>query len=409
MTAKRPASVEAMCLMGEFEALRAILSAEVYAPHRQRPLAAWVESADRRLPLPFLNWTVGEILQTPFRDLQNTPGIGQRKLRTLICLLERVRQTDPSSLVAGGSVWGRPESDRRDHSGTEAFDPTSVSEVVWAQWRTTAARLQLHDEPLGRLARSLRELLRTLWHQPLKNYLERSLQELYSMRIYGHRRVRSILEVFFDIHRLAASFPVDSHLTLRFLPRHVAQAEAWLWRQWRGASQNGQFPALEEFHAGLVMPLLEQLRLDAKPGVIKLAEERLGCGGPRASIRQIARRLGLTRARIYQLLQEITEIMNVRWPEGKEALVLFQSQLLTRGGTEEAKKLDEHVAVCLEVFFGEAQGHPAPLKGNKAQGNNARKTKPLGNTRVQQGCEDLPHAADSFVPVDAVFSNSSAS
>ncbi len=96
MHLRGPAATEAVCLMGQFEELRRILSQPEYAPHRDRPLAYWVEVSDRRLPVPFLSRTIGQLIATLFESLMATPGVGQKKMRTLICLLERVRRTDPS-------------------------------------------------------------------------------------------------------------------------------------------------------------------------------------------------------------------------------------------------------------------------------------------------------------------------
>ena len=64
-------------------------------------------------------------------------------------------------------------------------------------------------------------------------------------------------------------------------------------------------------------PLLEQIRTDATQQIATLAENRLGIGGPITSVRQAARTMGLTRARVYQLLNEINDIMTVRWPTGR--------------------------------------------------------------------------------------------
>ena len=70
----------------------------------------------------------------------------------------------------------------------------------------------------------------------------------------------------------------------------------------------------EELSENFARPLLEQIRTDATQQIVTLAENRLGIGGPITSVRQAARTMGLTRARVYQLLNEINDIMMVRWP-----------------------------------------------------------------------------------------------
>src|SRR5690606_30474191 len=76
-------------------------------------------------------------------------------------------------------------------------------------------------------------------------------------------------------------------------------------------------PAPEEFREKLVKPLLDQLKVDAGEAVYQLAKGRLGLDGPPQSVRQQARRMGVTRARVYQLLDDCSKVFDVRWPEGK--------------------------------------------------------------------------------------------
>ena len=64
-------------------------------------------------------------------------------------------------------------------------------------------------------------------------------------------------------------------------------------------------------------PLLEQILIDSGEAVYSLARDRLGVGVPRRTVREQARELGVTRARIYQLLEDCGKVMHVRWPEGR--------------------------------------------------------------------------------------------
>ena len=81
--------------------------------------------------------------------------------------------------------------------------------------------------------------------------------------------------------------------------------------------------------------MLEQIRIDATQQIATLAENRLGISGPITSVRQAARTTGLTRARVYQLLNEINDIMMVRWPTGRH-----QSHELREQFQAEAAELD---------------------------------------------------------------------
>jgi hypothetical protein len=54
--------------------------------------------------------------------------------------------------------------------------------------------------------------------------------------------------------------------------------------------------------------------------VFRIAQERLGIKSSHHSVQQQARRLRVTRARVYQLLETCGDVLAVRWPEG-EALI----------------------------------------------------------------------------------------
>ena len=83
MKLNKTASVEELQVIGRFESLRKILLSEQYADHRNKPLAYWALPTDRRLPLAFLGRTLEDLLQAPFSELSNTPGIGQKRCALL--------------------------------------------------------------------------------------------------------------------------------------------------------------------------------------------------------------------------------------------------------------------------------------------------------------------------------------
>jgi hypothetical protein len=66
-------------------------------------------------------------------------------------------------------------------------------------------------------------------------------------------------------------------------------------------------------------------------------------------VRLQSRRLGVTRARVYQLLDECGVIMAVRWPEGRSKLRLFQDWIQGKGNAD-AVRLTRAVR---ELFFPE--------------------------------------------------------
>jgi len=354
-------SVEELQVIGRFESLRRILLTDQYADHRDKPLAYWALATDRRLPLAFLSRTLDDLLGTPFAELSQTPGIGQKKMVSFVKLLARAADTDPAELpveLAEVERNGQAAS-TKDAVQHDGFDPASVSEVVWGQWRASVVKHGLENECLGRFAPSLRGMTRVVWNATLGQYSDRSLAEIRGMKTHGEKRVRAILEAFHSVHALVAQMGVQEHLVVRIVPRRVDRVERWI----HGVLQTPGLPSEREIFENFTTPLLEQIRIDATRQIANLAENRLGIGGPITSVRQAARAMGLTRARVYQLLNEINDIMTVRWPNGRHQVYELRDKLLT-----EAEKTSDDVDLtqfeaAIELFYpGSRRGAAGPLE-----------------------------------------------
>jgi hypothetical protein len=352
--------VERLQAISRFESLRKILTSGEYADHLDKPLAYWALPADRRLPLAFLGRTLKDLLSTPFSQLSQTPGIGQKKINSFVKLLARAANTDPSKLP--DDVIPAPEHRPKAGSdgaslGGDAFDPGCVSEVVWDRWRASVIRHGLGDEPLGRLAPSLKDMTRVIWNTPLRAYNDRTLREMQALKTHGEKRVHAILEVFHSVHVLVAHMGTRDHLIVRIVPRLIDRAEQWIGR----ALQRRGVPGREEIFAEFVSPLLEQIRSDTAEQIVSLAENRLGIRGPITSVRQVARRMGLTRARVYQLLNEINDVMVVRWPTGRHQAYELRAKLLAESAEMEHPPDLEQFSAAVELFYpGSRRGAAGP-------------------------------------------------
>jgi hypothetical protein len=341
-----------------FEGLRKILLAEAYADHLDKPLAYWALPADRRLPLALMGRTLRDLLNTPAAELSATPGVGRKKIASLIQLLARAANTDPAELP---TEILNPQTGAAANpvDAADGFDPAAVSEVAWAQWRASVVRHGLTGETLGRLAPSLQNMTRVIWNTPLGVYTSSTLAEIRAMKTHGEKRVCAIFEVFHAAHTLVAGMGTQEHLLVRIVPRRIDRVEQWMGR----TLQRPGIPSRQEILAEFIQPLLEQIRTDASQQVTSLAELRLGIGGPLTSVRQIARVLGLTRARVYQLLNEINDITTVRWPMGRhqvhELHERFATNLPDADGTPDLHQF--HAAV--ELFYpGSRRGAAGPLE-----------------------------------------------
>jgi hypothetical protein len=356
------ASVEELQIVGRFEGLRRLLLSESYADHLDKPLAYWALPSDRRLPLAFLGRTLRDLLNVPFAELSATPGIGRKKIVSFVLLLARAANTDPAELPAetldlhNGSL---PDGSDGRPAQQGGFDPTNISEVTWSQWRTSVSRHGLSQESLGRFAPSLQSVTRVIWNTPLGAYTNSSLADIRGMKTHGERRVRAILETFHAVHAVVAGMGTQPHLVVRIMPRAIDRVEQWTGR----ALQRPGIPGEQEIFDNFVGPLLEQISIDATQQIAALAENRLGVGGPITSVRQAARSMGLTRARVYQLLNEINDVMMVRWPTGRH-----QSHELREKFQAEAAELDQapdlrQFYAAVELFYpGSRRGAAGPLE-----------------------------------------------
>jgi hypothetical protein len=362
MRLAKTVSVEELQTISRLEGLRKILLSETYAEHLDKPLAYWALPVDRRLPLAFMGRTLRDLLGTPFVELSATPGIGRKKVASLVQLLSRAANTDPAELpteILDPQPGGAPLHADGRAADSDGFDPTNISEVIWAQWRGSVVRHGLSGEAIGRFAPSLQNTTRVIWNTPLGAYTSSTLAEIRAMKTHGEKRLRALLEVFHAAHTIVAGMGNQEHLAVRIVPRLIDRVEQWIGR----ALQRPGIPDPQEIFANFVHPLLEQIRTDATQQIAALAANRLGIGSPITSVRQAARTMGLTRARVYQLLNEINDIMMVRWPTGRH-----QSHELRERFQTEAAELDQppdlrQFYMAVELFYpGSRRGAAGPLE-----------------------------------------------
>jgi hypothetical protein len=281
----------------------------------ERPLGYWALAGDRRLPYALLDQRVREIIQTPFADLSRTPGIGKKKLASLVTLLERVtREPADSALTNHESV---------PTGTTDSFSLEAVAESHWELWRQTVRSHQLSQVPLGRFAPSLQAIPSVIWNSPLSTYLDTTLADMRDMKAHGDKRLRAVVEVFFYVHRMLGHCASARHLTVSLRTVFAVGIEQWLYE----TLTRDEPPDLQEVRQQLVLPLLNQIDVDGGEVVGRLAAGRLGVESPPESVIEQAERMQVTRARVYQLLEVCADIMSVRWPEGRWQLMILAHRL----------------------------------------------------------------------------------
>jgi hypothetical protein len=309
-------SAEEHKLVSSFEAIRRTLLQEDFKDRLDKPLAYWALPNDRRLPLAFLGRSLGDLLSTPFDELTATRGIGQKKISSLVRLLHRATSDHPPAVPYGikelAEEISQERADRETAEPASEFDPSVVSEALWVQWCQTVEDFDLQREPLGKLAPSLQALPTVIWMAPLGEYVGRPLSEIRQLKTHGEKRVRVVLEVFHAVHELLSNAPSDLHLSLCLAPRSIPPMESFI----HGALHRHELLTRREIIDHLTEPLLQQILIDSGDTVHQLARQRLGVGAAEKSVREISTEMGVTRARVYQLLEDCSKVVEVRWPDG---------------------------------------------------------------------------------------------
>lgn len=331
-------------LQANFEKLRQRLLADGDDRRLDRPLGFWALPSDRRLPMALLDRKLRDLLSCSFQELCATPGIGRKKINTLLILLARAdaaRPDEPADLDIDPAMIFRAVDDKQT---AEKIDPDEVSDEIFARWREAIVRCGYDHYPLGRFAPSLRRLPRVLWYTPLSTYTGLTLSEIRQLKTHGEKRVAALIEVFGSLYRILRALEPQPDLAVKIVPRIVTELEEWV----GGVRSRRMVPNHEEIHRRLTKPLLVQLRLDGGEAIERLVRRRLGLAGTASSVKHAASHLGLTRARVYQLLADVAEMMRVRWPEGPRVMQAFKNEMLNTA--PRPSELDELVQV-IDLFF----------------------------------------------------------
>lgn len=329
-------------LVSSYEEARKKLLSEEFADRLDKPLAFWALPTDRSSPIALMGKTLRELFSMPFDQLFATPGIGQKKINCLIELLRRAASPHAPG-ASEDTVMEEPAAISMDESGSHV-DASHVSEALWVQWQQTVRDHGLGSKTLGRLAPSLQRLPRVIWNTPLDAYTSLSLAQIRSLKTHGEKRVSAVLEVFGSLHALLAGSKPQSHLSLQVLPKFVVEIEYWAAAVMRRAVEVDADTIRHSF----VDPLMAQVEIDAGEEIAQLAASRLRLDGSGATVRQVARQMDLTRARVYQLLGDVAAIMNVRWPDAQSVIAGLREALHEQ--IKDAKQLELFEAVC-ELFF----------------------------------------------------------
>jgi hypothetical protein len=339
--ARKAISNDRYRLVGTYERLRKSLLERPDDGRLDKALSYWVLPTDRRLPIAFLDRPLRDLLSQPLDELMATPGVGQKKIIGFFDLLKRAsKATSPDAPF--GLNHDPAKRAKSAPVATGVFDATVVSESLWSQWCETVNRYGLGPEKLGRLAPTLQALPTVIWHSKLEEYSDRSLADIRSLKTHGEKRVNAILEVFCTVHEALATATLQENVDVVLLPRFVPPITRWLLE----SVAQSDLPPVDELHQHVVRPMVNQMRIDLGDQVAGLASARLCLDENAPSVKQQAETIGVTRARVYQLLEDCAKVMEVRWPEGR---YLF-APLATRFGLSDPETIGL-VHGIVDLFF----------------------------------------------------------
>ena len=172
-----------------FEAVRRLFQTCCADSRADEPLLNWTVPSDRHLPSVLIELTLRQVLDTPYSALETTRGVGPTKLDRLLAIVERAvisLQQDASGFPASSSladvsifpVESSASEKPPSPSPPAAPTPDAIGE---GQWQILARRIRAHGldhYPVGRFARSLLELPRSLWNEPFSSFTSRSLAQI---------------------------------------------------------------------------------------------------------------------------------------------------------------------------------------------------------------------------------------
>jgi hypothetical protein len=338
--ARKAISNDRYRLVGSYERLRKSLINHPDDGRLDKALSYWVLPTDRRLPIAFLDRSLRDLLSQPLDELMSTAGVGSKKILGFFDLLKRAAKAGSPDAPFGLSAPETKTAKQPVPGG--GFDASIVSEALWTSWCETVQRHGLGPEKLGRLAPSLQVLPTVIWHTRLEDYMNRSLSQIRRLKTHGEKRVHAILEIFCTVHEALATATLQENIDVVIVPRFVPTLVRWL----NETIREPELPEVSDLHKYVVRPMIAQIKVDLGAQVADLAASRLCLDENSPSVKQHAKNLGVTRARVYQLLEDCGKVMDVRWPEGRWLL----APLTSRFGTSRPEAIGLLHGIC-DLFF----------------------------------------------------------
>ena len=323
----KPSSADDVKLMSSYETVRATCFSTPSSPiasTSRSPFGPCPTTAGCRPP-----FSVARLRDLLAHAVSNSwrppPASAARSWMTFVKLLVRATKDDstgPDTLNELPGRRGRPDHRHRRRRAS-SIRPASRKSSGPSGARRPASH-GVGQELLGRLAPSLQRCPPSSGRRRSASISTRRWATSASSRRTAKSGCNVVLEVFHTVHQMLSHIDPDGDLAVRLAPRNIAAVEDWM-----AEAKSRSFPpglGRDRAVPGRAARC-KQLEIDAGDTVAKLARGRLGVGAKAESVRNQSKSLGVTRARVYQLLEECNNVMSVRWPDGRRLLDDFAQWL----------------------------------------------------------------------------------
>jgi hypothetical protein len=332
-------------LRADFESLRQLLSSSQSHPLLNEELREFLEPEDTAPPIKFLEYSIREILDTPYERLAGS-WVGRDRVECLLRMLRRAVTSIHSS--EGGHDQGAYHDDGALRPRT---NPTPrrlhVNEKSWRRWTRAIHMAGLRHLKLGTVVEYLRDLPYGLWDLPLSNFTTLSLDDIGRLPGVGPLRAEAVISAVRSLGVELEPLNLPTSLRLEFIPGPLRRTQDWI----ELVLEARLVPDVSDLVAQLVRPLACQLRHDLSERDSQIAIHRLHLdeSPSRSTLVELAASYGLSRERIRQVEQWGPRVLQVRFPQGRYLLEALYGQLSSVPEAEpQAKLVLKLVKLCFE-------------------------------------------------------------
>jgi hypothetical protein len=285
------------------------------------------------------------VCASTIEELLQRPNFGPKKVALLIHVLRRIAADEAAGRGMSSAAQKNGRKVRVKKTAPAPMEPLDwdqVPEHVWQSWGQTVLDSAFSEEALGRVAPELNQVPTVIWHTPMSEYCCVPLAELRLRRTHGDKRLQAILSSI----QAAAALLDQAAERGKKLDRLRLPVFTEL-EQWSANELNRSKSATYEWvTAQLLKPQLKQLEQDVPALTYRILSDRLGWDGAPRTVMQLSKILDLTRARVYQHLEIVAAVMDLRWPEGRAIWQSWHLRLAQNGAANPRSRAPQQ---CFEL------------------------------------------------------------